>query len=76
MNNDDALEWKNQGEGQQLTTADYTVKGWQDDEDAKVDRMNLRRGFKTTEIALSAKRITVRNCYDKYKCVYHQDKQT
>jgi len=58
------------------TTADYTAKSWQDDEDAKVYRMNQCGGLKATEIALSAKRTTVRNCYCKYKCVYHQDKQT
>jgi hypothetical protein len=33
-------------------------------------------GFNATEIALSAKRTAVRNCYDKYQRVYHKYKQT
>jgi hypothetical protein len=61
------------GESRRRTTADYAAKSRQDDEDAKVYRMNQRGGFKATEITLSAKRTSVRNCYDRQKCVYHQE---
>jgi len=62
-------------ESSRRATADCTAKSWQDDEDAKVYRINQCGGFKATEIALSAKRTVVRRYYDKYKCVCRQDKQ-
>jgi len=52
------------------TTADYTVKSWQDEEDAKGYSMNKCGGFKTTEIALGAKRTI--GMHGMFKCVYHQ----
>jgi hypothetical protein len=64
-------------ESRRRISADYyTAKSWQKDDDAKVYRMNECEGFKATEIALSTKGTAVRNCYDKYKRVYHEYKQT